>query len=446
MILLKTNNLSKNYLVKSTGIFQKKYLTVNNKINLVIFQGESLGIVGESGSGKTTLGKVIMQLTSASQGNLFYYGLNINDFLPSYLRKIVYRLDFLVSNFLKQQILNPLKLKSDQSKNHLLKLLGSLVLDPDVKSIKNLYLLKIKKQQQIFKMHNFWFLKNSYNNTIKNQIKTELKKITSLLAQKKARLKNHPLFSLYENFYDEGLDLTLLTSAEKRFLRKDLQIIFQDSFSSLSPYLTIGEIIGEGLLIHGICRNVKDPLYRSTVIDIMAKCGLELDFYHRYVHELSGGQRQRINIARSLILNPKLLICDEAVASLDVTLQIQILDLLKTLKKKYGLTFLFITHDLGVANYICDRIGVMHLGRLVEIAPANSIFKNPLHPYTQKLIQAMPTLGKKNILKNSFKPVNTNYSFKTDGHPDLDWYEVFPQHFVACTLNTAKIPNEKRHL
>ncbi|MGA0448017.1 MAG: ATP-binding cassette domain-containing protein [Candidatus Phytoplasma pyri] len=422
MILLKTQNLEKKFVVKKSFLSKNNtFLTVNKNINLNIFTKETLGIVGESGSGKSTLGKVILQLSKSTKGNVFYYGLTLDDFIPHYIKKIIYQLPKInlnLQNFSQQELY-----VKDPKNHQFLKLLGILCLSPELLEIKKLWLLKIQFQKQ----------NNNFN---KKKLNKELKNIEKKLQQKKEILKTHALFNLYESFVEKGIDLTLLTENEKRFLRKDLQIIFQDSFSSLSPYLTIGDIIGEGLIIHRMVINKKDPFYQKNILDIMEKCGINKNFYHRYAHELSGGQRQRINIARSLILKPKFVICDEAVSSLDVTLQSQILDLLNLLKKNYNLTYLFITHDLGVAHYICDRIAVMYLGRFLEIASSEEIFKNPLHPYTQKLINSIPALENQNFIlnKNISKKTKKNYFFSNDFLNDNDWCEIKPNHFIACTL------------
>ena len=180
-------------------------------------------------------------------------------------------------------------------------------------------------------------------------------------------------------------------SAEKmRELRRELQLIFQDPYSSLNPRMTAGQIIGEGLVAHGKFKK-GDPALRDYVMDVMKKCGLDSYMYGRYPHQFSGGQRQRIGIARSLALSPRFVVCDEAVSALDVSIQSQILNLLSDLKEQEHLTYLFITHDLSVVKYISDRIGVMYLGNMVEIAPTEELFARTLHPYTKALLSAIPT-------------------------------------------------------
>lgn len=180
-------------------------------------------------------------------------------------------------------------------------------------------------------------------------------------------------------------------SAEKlRALRREMQLIFQDPYSSLNPKMTAGQIIGEGLTAHGIYKK-GDTALRDYVMDVMKKCGLDTYMFGRYPHQFSGGQRQRIGIARSLALKPRFVVCDEAVSALDVSIQSQILNLLSDLKEQEHLTYLFITHDLSVVKYISDRIGVMYLGNLVELASTEELFERTLHPYTKALLSAIPT-------------------------------------------------------
>lgn len=185
----------------------------------------------------------------------------------------------------------------------------------------------------------------------------------------------------------EGQDITNLKSSEMREIRKKMQIIFQDPYSSLPPRSTVGGILSEPVEVHKI---VPKSQIKDYVLDLMDKCGLRDYYYERYPHEFSGGQRQRICIARALSVNPKLVICDEPVSALDVSIQAQIINLLKKLQEEMNLTYLFISHDLSVVKFISDKIGVMYLGSMVEFGTKEDIFANPLHPYTQALFSAIP--------------------------------------------------------
>lgn len=188
----------------------------------------------------------------------------------------------------------------------------------------------------------------------------------------------------------EMLDLKEQPPEKMRALRKELQIIFQDPYSSLNPRMTLGQIIGEGLTSHGMFKK-GDPAMKDYIMKVMEECGLSGYFFGRYPHQFSGGQRQRIGIARSLALRPRFVVCDEAVSALDVSIQSQILNLLQELRDKSNLTYLFITHDLSVVKYISDRIGVMYLGNMVELAETEELFARTMHPYTEALLSAIPT-------------------------------------------------------
>ncbi len=185
----------------------------------------------------------------------------------------------------------------------------------------------------------------------------------------------------------EGKDITDYKSAQMREIRKKMQIIFQDPYSSLPPRSTVGGILSEPVEVHHI---VPKNEVKDYVLDLMEKCGLRDYYYERYPHEFSGGQRQRICIARALSVNPKLVVCDEPVSALDVSIQAQIINLLKKLQQDMNLTYLFISHDLSVVKFISDKIGVMYLGSMVEFGTKEDIFSNPLHPYTQALFSAIP--------------------------------------------------------
>jgi len=185
----------------------------------------------------------------------------------------------------------------------------------------------------------------------------------------------------------KGIDLYGLNAEELRRLRPKMQLIFQDPYSSLNPRVRIGDAIGEALLDHGLAP--KEEI-RDRVLDVLAACGLSAYHIDRFPHEFSGGQRQRIGIARALVLNPELIIADEPVSALDVSIQAQIINLFRKLQENRGLTYLFISHDLSVVEHLCSRIGVMYLGSMVETAPRDDLFRNPLHPYTKALLSAVP--------------------------------------------------------
>ncbi len=186
----------------------------------------------------------------------------------------------------------------------------------------------------------------------------------------------------------EGKDIFKMKGEERKSLRRNIQMIFQDPYSSLDPRRTAAYSVAEPLRVHGIIKD-RDEL-DAKVIELMQEVGLDLQHLQRYPHEFSGGQRQRINIARAISLNPKVIVCDEPVSALDVSIQAQVINLFKRLQREYGLTYVFISHDLGIIKYISDRIAIMYLGRVVELCAADAIYSNPLHPYTKALLSAIP--------------------------------------------------------
>jgi oligopeptide transport system ATP-binding protein len=189
------------------------------------------------------------------------------------------------------------------------------------------------------------------------------------------------------DIYFEGESILNYDKNKMQALREKMQIIFQDPFSSLNPRKTVSHIIGEPLLVHGMKSRKKRE---ERVLDLLRVVGLRKESMRRYPHQFSGGQRQRIGVARALALNPKLIVCDEAVSALDVSIQAQVINLLKDLQDGFGLTYLFISHDLSVVEHVSDRVAVMYLGKIVEFAPSQALYKTPLHPYTQALLSAVP--------------------------------------------------------
>lgn len=258
----------------------------------------------------------------------------------------------------------------------------------------------------------------------------------------------------------EGEDISLLNSQKMRKKRRDMQIIFQDPFSSLNPRKTIHETIAQPLIINKIYKSNREV--KQRVLEIMSLVGLEERLINTYPHELDGGRRQRVGIARALALNPKFIVCDEPVSALDVSIQAQILNLMKELQSTLGLTYLFITHDLSVVNHFSDEIAVMYLGRVVEKATSEELFSNPIHPYTKALLSAIPVpdihYKREKILitgevTSPIEPPNmcrfaTRCTYCMDkcrvSEPELT--EISPGHFAACFLvsNVAKVDSENK--
>ena len=246
--------------------------------------------------------------------------------------------------------------------------------------------------------------------------------------------------------YFEGQSILDYDKKKMQALRKKMQIIFQDPFSSLNPRKTVAHIIGEPLLVHGMHSRTKRE---ERVLELLTVVGLRKEHMRRYPHQFSGGQRQRIGVARALALNPRLIVCDEAVSALDVSIQAQVINLLKDLQDDFGLTYLFISHDLSVVEHVSDRVAVMYLGKIVEFAPSKILYKKPLHPYTQALLSAVPIpdpalkRSARIILKGDVpSPIDPPsgcrfhprclYAKETCSRSEPELKEIDTGHFAAC--------------
>lgn len=248
----------------------------------------------------------------------------------------------------------------------------------------------------------------------------------------------------------EGVDITKSKGEDLRKMRRRMQMIFQDPYASLNPRMTVGSIIGEPLEVHNIGSNKKER--QERVQELLKTVGLNPYFVNRYPHEFSGGQRQRIGVARALAVNPAFIVCDEPISALDVSIQAQIINLLEDLQDELGLTYLFIAHDLSVVRHISDRIAVMYLGKIVELADRDELYENPMHPYTQALLSAVPipdpaieTQRKRIILEGDVPspanpPKGCNFSTRCPRVMDIcktedpPFKEYKPSHFAACYL------------
>jgi peptide/nickel transport system ATP-binding protein/oligopeptide transport system ATP-binding protein len=245
----------------------------------------------------------------------------------------------------------------------------------------------------------------------------------------------------------DGVDVFKLRSKQMKAMRRNMQIIFQDPFASLDPRMPIGESVMEGLNVHGIGTHRERV---ETMLEILKKVGLEDYHARRYPHEFSGGQRQRIGIARALALRPKFIICDEPVSALDVSIQSQVLNILKDLQREFGLTYMFIAHNLSVVEHISDRVAVMYLGKMVELTSRDKLYENPLHPYTQALMSAIPvpdpTLKRERTILKGDVPSPLNPPTGCRFHPrcpaamdrcsreEPAFKEIKPEHWAACWL------------
>ena len=496
-VLLKINDL-RQYFPVGRRLFNK----ANDGITLNIYEGETLGLVGESGCGKSTFGCTLLQLYRQTDGRTMYYGTSLDELAPAYVIKTVRNLEslrkkmnLLQTKYEEKQAAYDAASEEEQMRMHteltaakkaandaylnIVNIIGGLIVAEDLKPVIAIYkeryaackklhdLIEDKKPRQLD------FDEAAYNyekadaesskkakfgakvDALREKTETFDKKIQEArrsicdIDARIANLRNQyasdPKFAAHEAMRDDGVDLARLTNDEVRSIRWQMQYIFQDPYSSLNPRMTVGQIIGEGMLAHKYYKSMNDQM-KEEVARVIEDCGLASYFLYRYPHQFSGGQRQRIGIARSLAVRPKFVVCDEAVSALDVSIQSQILNLLRDLKEQQNLTYLFITHDLSVVKYISDRIGVMYLGNLVELADSEEMFKNPMHPYTEALLESIPTTEEKKdlvVLEGDIpSPVNPpsgckfhtrcKYCTEICTHVVPDWEEVSPNHFVAC--------------
>lgn len=246
---------------------------------------------------------------------------------------------------------------------------------------------------------------------------------------------------------DEEVEVSSLPPRQLRLFRRHMQMVFQDPYSSLNPRMTVRDAIAEPLIVNGITQRSQVD---ERVGEVAQRCHLNLDYLRRYPHSFSGGQRQRIGLARALVLQPEFIVCDEPVSALDVSIQAEILNLLQELQAQFGLTYLFIAHDLSVVEHMSDRVAVMYLGRLVELAPTRELYRNPRHPYTEALMAAIPVADPAQVMQPAFMPGEIpNPANPPPGchlHPRCRyakdvcrtevpvWREVTPGHLVACHL------------
>lgn len=503
-VLLRISHLKQYFPLRKSLGKEQLYVKANDDISVNIYEGETLGLVGESGCGKSTFGRVLLQLYHQTDGKTMYYGRTLDSLAPNYVkatlknlekRRAIYRekekvKNTLVSGYetLGEKAKRAKKGERDKAVTEaydayldIAQLIGGFIISENLSEVSKVFLEKYQAAADITKLEvkrNKYVIalnmltgkatdkkkKGQSTASVARRIEAIEKKVaeieTKLTATKqlldKAKDKiaimrkvyeGNADFAANEEFYDDGIDLAKLKYHEMRRLRKDLQLIFQDPYSSLNPRMTVGQIIGEGLVAHKFFKKNDDKM-QDYVMKVMEDCGLAPYMIHRYPHQFSGGQRQRIGIARSLAMKPKFVVCDEAVSALDVSIQSQVINLLEDLKQVENLTYLFISHDLSVVKYISDRIGVMYLGNIVELAEAEDIFKEPLHPYTDALLLAIPTTdvaGRGEIvplegdIPSPVKPpsgckFHTRCKLCTDICKEVipDFVELRPGHFVAC--------------
>ena len=463
--LIRIDHLKQYFPVKKETLFSSEQLFVraNDDVSLEIYEGETFGLVGESGCGKSTLGRSLLQLYTQTDGRTLYYGRSIYEINPEYVLNILEKLPSLKKKYTELQdnqetaktkyealeegeekfaaldALHKAETEARKAYLDLVQLIGAFILAEDLAPVSKILTKEYNTAVAMYK--------NRDKKQELGKLEKEMQGIKSEIETLLDPYRDDPKFDEYQKHKDGGIDLTKLTESEMRGLRHDLQLIFQDPYSSLNPRLTVGQIISEGLFTHNIYKH-NDPKVQDYVLEVMEKCGLAPYFIHRYPHQFSGGQRQRIGIARSVALKPKFIVCDEAVSALDVSIQSQIINLLLDLKEQENLTYLFISHDLSVIKYISDRVGVMYLGNIVELAETAELYARPMHPYTEALLSAIPTTDirrERNTeilegdIPSPIKPpsgckFHTRCKYATEICRQVvpEFEEAVPGHFVAC--------------
>ena len=399
----------------------RKDLKAVDDVSFEIHKGESFGLVGESGCGKTTTGRSIIKLYDITSGNVYFKGKRIGAGTRSYYDAIS-------------------AARSDASKK-----IKALRAEKNVDATR-----RAEIQAEIKKINEELGKIVDKNRALIKDAKTDSKEVNKQHVQSQLQALEEEYaqkFSAAEATGD-GEKLAALKKeyanrcrvAKKSKLITQIQMIFQDPIASLDPRMTVRDIIAEGLVINGITD--KDYI-NEKVYEILEMVGLVREHADRYPHEFSGGQRQRIGIARAVIMQPEMIIADEPISALDVSIQAQVINLLNDLRDRLGLTILFIAHDLSVVKYFSDRIGVMYFGKMVELADSDELFKNPLHPYTKSLLSAIPLpdpVYEKQRTRIIYNPIaEHDYTVNTPS-----FREIAPGHFVYC--NDAEEEKYKQQL
>ncbi|MGN0628732.1 MAG: ABC transporter ATP-binding protein [Oscillospiraceae bacterium] len=408
-VLLKVEHLSQHF----------GKLKAVDDVSFDIKKGEVFGLVGESGCGKTTTGRSIIRIYDITSGSIYFKGQRICAGTLSY----------------KEAIQNAKK----ETREAVKALEKEMAENPELKE-QNEALIKAKKEEcdrviaenrELIKKAKF-----DHEHCDKEYAKNCVKEVEKKYAPLLEAAKDNPeeLKKLHKKYKDD------IRIAKNTKLVTNIQMIFQDSIAALNPRMTVREIIAEGLVINGI----KDKEYiDEKVYEILELVGLVREHAGRYPHEFSGGQRQRIGIARSVIMNPDMLIADEPISALDVSIQAQIINLMNELRDRLGLTILFIAHDLSVVKYFSDRIGVMYYGKMVELAETDELFAHPLHPYTRSLLSAIP-LPDPHAEKKRTRIVYNSLAEHDYSVDKPSMREILPGHFVYC--NDAEEQKYKKEL
>lgn len=483
-------------LVKQFPLSGKRTLTAINDVSFDIYTGEVFGVVGESGCGKSTLGRVLLQLYDATDGKAIYHGKVINEISPKYLNNELNNLskhrDQAAELYKKSLSVSGAKAeKLRQEAYDILEnaatLIGSRILTNDTERCRELLekaeaelklgSAAIMKRRELKEKKDWNNVRIANDDPEKDALIKENEQLEEQIVALKKESKDHyaledsyraelvetdpgeilpivdkasdPEYIAYlDSLYTTGLDFCKLTKNEMRALRHDLQMIFQDPAASLDPRESVGKAIEESLQLN---TKLSPEARKERTMMLLERVGLKREHYDQYPHNLSGGQKQRVGIARAIAMDPTFIVLDEAVSALDVSVKAQILQLLNELKEGSHITYFFITHDLGIAKHFCDRIMVMYLGNICELAPSKELFAESLHPYTKSLLSAVPRLRfgdervETPVLEGEVpSPINPPsgcpFHSRCDKCMEIcekekpEYKEAKPGHFVACHL------------
>ena len=407
------NNNNQEVLLKVDHLCQyfrlgRKDMKAVDDVSFKIKKGEAFGLVGESGCGKTTTGRSIIKLYNITSGNIYFKGQRIGAGVRSYKDAIA-----AARAHRKEEIkrLTAEKAGADAQKQ--------AEIEAELQKVKAETAEIIAQNQALIRDAKLDHkeVDRQYSASLVAALEVEF-------AQKFADAKGNPeLIRTLKKEYKNRLRV-----AKRSKLITQIQMIFQDPIASLDPRMTVRDIIAEGMVINGIT----DKEYiNEKVYEILETVGLVREHADRYPHEFSGGQRQRIGIARAVVMQPEMIIADEPISALDVSIQAQVINLLNDLRERLGLTILFIAHDLSVVKYFSDRIGVMYFGKMVELADSEELFKNPMHPYTKSLLSAIPLpdpVYEKQRTRIHYNPI-AEHDYSVD---KPSFREIAPGHFVLC--------------